>query len=333
MIYLLNAFLRLMLKIALYGFYRKIIVEGESNIPKNCPIILLANHQNALVDALVLATHVRLKPYFLTRASVFNNPVAAKFLGWFRMLPVYRIRDGFSTIQHNQKTFDQTFEVLRANGTIIIFAEGSHSLIRNLRPLSKGYIRIAFGLKEKYPDKNPVILPVALDYSAHRRSGSQVRITFDRPIPVDMPASESGKLAKTVESALSKLVVTIPGMDYEAKLNSLTEHEVDLSSRAAVTLFLNEGIVLNPVKPSNGLANKLMKIFHLPLFMFWSWRSPKVEDKVFDATFKFLIGFVFAPIWYLILILLAVGTPFGSWAVSVLLLAWITVWFNKNSQE
>jgi hypothetical protein len=148
-----------------------------------------------------------------------------------------------------------------------------------------------------------------------------------------MPASESGKLAKTVESALSKLVVTIPGMDYEAKLKSLTEHEVDLSSRAAVTLFLNEGVVLNPVKPSNGLTNKLMKIFHLPLFMFWSWRSPKVKDKVFDATLKFLIGFVFAPIWYLILILLAVGTPVGSWAVSVLLLAWITVWFNKNSQE
>jgi hypothetical protein len=29
------------------------------------------------------------------------------------MLPVYRVRDGFSTIQQNQKTFEATYEVLK----------------------------------------------------------------------------------------------------------------------------------------------------------------------------------------------------------------------------
>jgi 1-acyl-sn-glycerol-3-phosphate acyltransferase len=333
MIYFLNAFLRLMIKIALRVYFRKIIIEGKSNIPKNCPIILVANHQNALIDPLLLATHTSLNPHFLTRASVFKNPIAAKFLGWIRMLPIYRVRDGFATIQQNQKTFEQTFEVLRENGTIIIFAEGSHSLIRKLRPLSKGFTRIAFGLKEKYPEKTPVILPVALDYSAHRRSGSRVRITFGLPIQVDMPASQSGQLTKAVETALRKLVVTIPSMDYEEKLESLINHNVDLSSRADVTLFLTEGKVPNPIKPSSGLVNKLMKIFHLPLFLLWIWKSSSIEDKVFDSTFKFLIGFVFAPIWYLLLIVLGLSTSIGSWAVSILLLAWITVWYNKNPQE
>jgi 1-acyl-sn-glycerol-3-phosphate acyltransferase len=322
-----------MSKIALRGFFRKIIIEGKSNIPKNCPIILVANHQNALIDPLLLATHTSLNPYFLTRASAFKNPIAAKLLNWIRMLPVYRVRDGFSTIQQNQKTFDQTFEVLRGNGTVIIFAEGSHSVIRNLRPLSKGFTRMAFGLKEKYPEKEPVILPVAFGYSAHRRSGSRVRITFDRPIPVDMPASKSGQLTKAVETALSKLVVTIPSMDYEEKLDSLIEHKVDLSSRADVTFFLNEGKVSNPVKPSSSFVNKLMKIFHFPLFLLWLWKGPSIEDKVFDATFKFLIGFVFAPFWYLLLIVLGLSTSIGSWAISVLILAWITVWLNKSQQE
>jgi len=333
MIYLLNAFLILMTKIALRGYFRKIIIEGKSNIPKNCPIILVANHQNALIDPLLLGTHTSLNAHFLTRASVFKNPIVAKFLGWIRMLPVYRVRDGFATIQQNQKTFEQTFEVLRKNGSIIIFAEGSHSLIRKLRPLSKGFTRIAFGLKEKYPEKNPLVLPVALDYSAHRRSGSRVRITFGRPIQVDMPASQSGQLTKAVETALSKLVVTIPSNDYKEKLESLIEHQVDLSSRADVTLFLNEGKVPNPIKPSSGLVNKLLKIFHLPLFLLWIWKSSRIQDKVFDSTFKFLIGFVFAPIWYLLLIILGLSTSIGSWAVSILLLAWITVWFNNNPQE
>lgn len=333
MIYLLNAFLRLITKIALRGYFRKIIIEGAHRIPKDCPIILVANHQNALIDPLLLATHTRLNPYFLTRASAFKNPIAAKLLSWIRMLPVYRVRDGFSTIQQNQKTFDQTFEVLKKNGTVIIFAEGSHSLIRNLRPLSKGFTRMAFGLKEKYPEKNPVILPVAFGYSAHRRSGSMVRITFDEPIPVDMPASKSGQLTKSVETALSKLVVRIPSEDYEQNLDSLIAHGVDLTSRSDVTLFLNEGKVPNPVKTSSGLINKLMKIFHLPLFLLWLWKSQSIKDKVFDATFKFLIGFVFAPIWYLSLILVGFSSLLGSWAISVLILAWLTVWLNRNPQE
>lgn len=171
--YLVNFTLRLLVKLALKGYFRKIIVDGKENIPQNVPIILVANHQNALIDPLLLATHTTLNPYFLTRASVFKKSFVAKMLNFIRMLPVYRVRDGFATIQQNQGTFDQTYEVLRKNGTVIIFAEGSHSLIRNLRPLSKGFTRMAFGLKEKYPETHPVILPVALDFSAHKRSGSR----------------------------------------------------------------------------------------------------------------------------------------------------------------
>ena len=331
--YLLNAFLRLIVKISLHGYFKKITVEGSENIPKNVPIILVANHQNALIDPLLLATHTSLNPYFLTRASVFKNPIAAKLLDLIRMLPVYRVRDGFSTIQQNQKTFDQTFEVLRNNGTVIIFAEGSHSLIRNLRPLSKGFTRMAFGLKEKYPDKNPVILPVAMDYSAHRRSGSRVRITFDRPIPVDMPASKSGLLTKSVEKALQELVVTIPIENYDADLERLIENEVDLTSKKDVELFLKTGEVSNPVSNHGGLKNKLMKIFHFPLYFLWLWKSPSVKDKVFDSTWKFLIGFVFAPIWYFFLFWLALDTAVGSWGLAFLIMAWISLWGNKNPQE
>ena len=333
MIYLLNAFLRMLTKIALHGYFRKIIVQGRENIPNNCPIILVANHQNALIDPLLLATHTSLNPYFLTRASVFKNPMVAKLLGLIRMLPVYRVRDGFSTIQQNQKTFEQTFEVLRNNGTIIIFAEGSHSLTRNLRPLSKGFTRMAFGLKEKYPEKNPVILPVALDFSAHRRSGSQVRITFDKPIPVTMEASQSGQLTKAVASVLSSLVVSIPNSDYDQRLASLIENNVDLTSREAVNLFLQEGKVENPIRPASGLVNKMMKIFNLPLYLLWIWKSPGIQDKVFDGTFKFLIGFVLAPYYYLFLIFLGVATPLGTWAISFLILSLVTLYLNRNPQE
>ncbi|MCE7057337.1 1-acyl-sn-glycerol-3-phosphate acyltransferase [Algoriphagus sp. AGSA1] len=331
--YLFNFVLRLLVKVALKGYFRTIVVDGKENIPKNVPVILVANHQNALIDPLLLATHTTLNPYFLTRASVFKKSFVAKMLNFIRMLPVYRVRDGFATIQQNQGTFDQTYEVLRKNGTVIIFAEGSHSLIRNLRPLSKGFTRMAFGLKEKYPETTPVILPVALDFSAHKRSGSKARLTFGKIIPVDMPPSKSGLLTKSVEKAVKNLVVEIPEETYEQDLARLIENNVDLTSRADVKLFLETEEVPKPVPEPSGLKNKLMKIFHFPLYWLWLWKKSSVKDPVFSSTWKFLIGFALAPLYYLSLLWLAMDTPVGSWALAFLIMAWITLIGNRNPQE
>lgn len=329
---LINDILRSIIKIALHGYFHKIIVRGKENIPKGKPIILVANHQNALLDPLLLATHTRLNPYFLTRASAFSNPIAAKLLNYIRMLPVYRVRDGFGTLNQNQNTFNQTYEVLRQNGTVIIFAEGNHSIVRNIRPLSKGFTRMAFGLKEKYPDSEPVILPVGFDYSCHLKSGSTVVLSFGKPIPVDMPNSQSGKLTKSVENALKELVVNIPDENYEQTLQNLIKNKVNLISKDEVNNFLATGTVANPIKEVSGLRNKLMKIFHFPLHWIWLWKKTTVEDHVFNSTWKFLIGLIFIVFWYFGLIWMSSGTPIGTWALSILILGWITLWYNKNPQ-
>ncbi|MHA7128757.1 1-acyl-sn-glycerol-3-phosphate acyltransferase [Algoriphagus namhaensis] len=328
-----NFILRLKVWVALHLYFRKIHVEGKENIPKNVPIILVANHQNALIDPLLLATHTRLNPYFLTRASVFKKKWAATLLHFIRMLPVYRVRDGFSSIQKNEQTFNQTFEVLRKNGTVIIFAEGSHSLERYLRPLSKGFTRMAFGLKEKYPEVQPVILPVGINYSAHQRSGSLVRIFFGKAIPVDMPHSRSGLLTKAVQNSLKELMVEIPQENYGKHLEELLEKKVDLSSPGEVRYYLETGEVKNPMPSPTSLQNKLMKIYHFPLFSLWLWAKPKIKDTVFYATFKFLIGFCFTIVWYLVLILLAIDSPVGSWAIAILFLGFVSLYTNQNPQE
>ena len=330
---LINSWLRLQVKVSLHFYFKKIQVLGKENIPKKRPVILVANHQNALIDPLLLATHTRLKPYFLTRASVFKNPIAAKLLDFIRMLPVYRVRDGFSTIQQNQQIFDKTYEILKKNGTVIIFAEGSHSNVRNLRPLSKGFTRMAFGLKEKYPHLDPVILPVGINYSAHRKSGSKVQMIFGETIEVDMPHSQSGKLTKSVQKALHQMVVEIPNENYDENLSRLIENGVDLTDQKAVNLFLETGNVEDPIESYSGIKNKLMKIFHFPLYWIWLWRSPKIKDKVFDSTIKFLIGFALGPIYYLGLLLLAFNPNFGTWALAFLIMACISLWGNRNPQE
>ncbi len=328
-----NFILRLLVKAALHLYFHRIYVEGKENIPKNKPVILVANHQNALIDPLLLATHTRLNPYFLTRASVFKKPFVAKLLNFIRMLPVYRVRDGFSSIQKNENTFSQTFEVLRKNGTVIIFAEGSHSLERYIRPLSKGFTRMAFGLKEIYPDIEPVILPVGINFSAHQRSGSVVRIIFGEAIPVDMPPAKSGLLTKKVQQSVKELMVEIPSENYQDNLDELLENGVDLSNPKAVKAYYEDGSVDDPIASPSLLPNKLMKIYHFPLFGIWLWLKPKIEDTVFYSTFKFLIGFCLALLWYLILIGLALETALGPWAIAILFLGFVSLWTNQNRQE
>jgi len=84
-------------------FYRKIIVMGAENINPDHHLIFAPNHQNALMDALaVLFTH-KGQPVFLARADIFKKKIIASLLYFLKILPVYRIRYGFSTLKSNDE--------------------------------------------------------------------------------------------------------------------------------------------------------------------------------------------------------------------------------------
>ena len=330
----LYIFLRFLIKIALHAYYKKIIVQGRENLPLNQPVILVANHQNALIDPLVVGTHISLRPYFLTRAAVFKNPVAAYLLNLVQMLPVYRVLDGFSTIPQNQRTFQKTNQVLQQNGSVLIFAEGNHSMVRNIRPLSKGFTRMAYGALAEAPEIKPVVIPIGIQYSAHKKSGSLVKISIGKPIPVDPEPSQAIKLTRQVEAALKSLVVDLPNTDYDQTLQRLLSNQVDVCSKEDVERFLVENQVAIKVKSAGYLMNKMMKLFHLPLYWIWLFGiAPKMEDEVFTSTWKFVIGGVLAPIYYGLILLCYFIPGCGTWAISFLLMAWITVYWNENSQE
>ncbi len=327
-------FLRFLIKIALHFYYKKIIVLGRENLPLNQPVILVANHQNALIDPLVVGSHISIRPYFLTRAAVFKNSIAAYLLNLVQMLPVYRVLDGFSTIPQNQRTFQKTNQVLQQNGSVLIFAEGNHSIVRNIRPLSKGFTRMAYGALAACPELNPVIVPIGLQYSAHKKSGSVVKISVGKPIPVDPDPAQALKLTRQVEAALKSMVVDLPNTYYDETLQLLLSNQVDVCSKEDVERFLVENQVATKVKPAGYLMNKMMKLFHLPLYWIWLFGiAPKMEDEVFTSTWKFVIGGVLAPIYYGLILLCCFIPGYGPWAISFLLMAWITVYWNENSQE
>jgi 1-acyl-sn-glycerol-3-phosphate acyltransferase len=335
---LFNAFLRITVRISLHLYYHKIRVYGEKNIPKGKPTLIVCNHQNALIDPLLIATHTRLNPHFLTRASVFKNPIIAKILDYIRMIPVYRIRDGVDNMEKNKDTFSKSVQILMDNGTILIFGEGGHSMKRTLRPLKKGFARIAYQALEAKPDMDLTILPVGINYSSHKFSGSEVSICFGKPFKAGDFYPKYDSLMRETLDRMDPLVSQIPDDAYEANLIKLLENRIALTAPDLVKMALagnfKKASEKQKVPKAQPLANFLMKIFIAPLYLAWKYAQPKVKDPTFYATFKFVICYGGIP---LLFIASAVFIQLNYDFSIILLIYWILVFLlilsNKNKQS
>ena len=166
-------------------FYRRVIVLGRENIVPDQHLIFAPNHQNALMDALaVLFTH-RGQPVFLARADIFKKKTIASILYFLKILPVYRIRDGFSNLKGNDEIFTKTIDVLRNNNGLVILPEGNHEGFRRLRQLKKGICRIAFQSEEATEfNLNIKLIPVGLEYSNYNRVRQVLTVVYGKPVDV-----------------------------------------------------------------------------------------------------------------------------------------------------
>lgn len=180
-------------------FYRKISIFNRKRVPKNEPLIMVSNHQNALMDALAFASEPGQQRIFLTRADVFNKPLVEQFLYSIKMLPIFRIRDGRESLKKNEEIFELAVKIVNNKRCpLFLFPEGNHGDRRRLRPLVKGIFRIAFRAQEKYGNKPGVkIMPAGLDYEDYQKFGKRLTVIYGEPIEVSEYWDEFQKNAAT----------------------------------------------------------------------------------------------------------------------------------------
>jgi 1-acyl-sn-glycerol-3-phosphate acyltransferase len=207
-------------------FYRKIIVMGADNINPDDHLIFAPNHQNALMDALgVLFTH-KGQPVFLARADIFKRKAIASFLYFIKILPVYRIRDGYSSLKANDEIFLKTIDVLKNKNGLVILPEGDHAGFRRLRQLKKGICRVAFQADEATGFQLKIkIIPVGIEYSNYSRLRQVLTVIYGKPIEVseyyqlykDSPERALNTLRDRLSTEIKKVMVHIESEDdYEA---------------------------------------------------------------------------------------------------------------------
>ncbi len=310
--------LKFWIKYSLYFYYGKIELQGKEKIPADRPVLFLPNHQNALLDVLLIAVSCDRRPYFLTRSDVFTNPWLNRFFSYLQMMPVYRIRDGRDTIRQNEVIFARCARLLAQGEAIVIFPEANHNLKRRVRPLSNGFIRILFMAQNLSPDLELYMLPVGFNYKRATEFPDQVAVHYGDALSLrklfdddDLPTTTQ-RVKKAVKGKLMALTTHIEDLgEYDHWVVQLDARGVDYLNPKEVNTAFTRLVAGKPEPIQQKKRQKkiparlffaLFCLLNLPVVLGWKfWLKRKVWEPEFMATFRFGYALLAVPVYYLIL--------------------------------
>lgn len=307
----LNEVLRFLIGFGLKSYYKEIKITGLENIPKNKPILILPNHQNGLIDPVLIGTLCKLNPYYLARSDVFKNPIANWFLRTIQMLPIYRIRDGRNSLQKNEEIFDQCSELLLKGNHLMMFPEGSHGLDRRVRILKNGFYHIIDRALKNNPNIDLQLLPIGFNYDRLENFPDRVAIKIGAPLSVQKLIAKVEQeerlklLKKTLRDSLIKLTTHIEDQKiYTEVFEYLHYKNVDFlepeKNNELIATYQSSSI--ETVRKTTGKTSKrrlpkaILYILNFPIILIWKHiLKPERLDLEFISTFRYAfaaIGYV-----------------------------------------
>ena len=204
-------------------WFSKIEVNGDARIPENEAVIFAPNHQNAFIDAMALLSTVPEPIVFWVRADIFQNKWIGKILQFLKLMPAYRMRNGYNNLKKNEESFKNSMDVLTNKQYLCLMPEGGQEEERRLRPLVKGIFRNAFATQELLPEKEWVkIVPVGIDYGNYDKSGHHLIINYGRPISIkdyyelykEKPAEAMNQIKENLHARIKDLMLDIQSKKY-----------------------------------------------------------------------------------------------------------------------
>lgn len=204
-------------------FYKKVAYVNRQNVPKDEHLIFTANHQNALMDALAIEFSFKNQFVFVARSDIFKRKFIAGLLYFLKILPVYRIRDGYDSLKKNEEIFQKTVDVIQHKNGFVIMPEGDHAGFRRLRRLRKGFARIAFQTEEASDySMNIKIVPVGITYNKYENYRTELLVIFGDSISLSdyydsykkNKARAFNRLAENLSEKLKPLMIEIASVEY-----------------------------------------------------------------------------------------------------------------------
>ena len=148
--------------------------RGSHHMPRQGPVLLIANHESFL-DPLVVGLGVRRRIHYLARKTLFKNPLFGKYLHSVGTVPV----DQEGVAKEGLRT---SIDLLRGGKAMLIFPEGERSWTGKLQPFKPGI----YLLLKKAPV--PIVpVGVAGPYEAYPRGAAYPKLS-----PLFWPATGAG---------------------------------------------------------------------------------------------------------------------------------------------
>lgn len=335
---LIYRFLKTYCSIGLHFYLRKWQVEGRENVPTQGPLIYIANHQNAFLDAILMTCSASRNPYYLARANVFQKAWAAKLLSLIHLKPIYRFRDGFSTLKNNDIIMQDCIDLMKKGEVILLFPEGNHNEPWSMRAFQKGFARMAMMFHEQSNGAPLHIVPIGIHYTDHHAFNTRVLIHYGKPLLVtDLirdEQSDRGKLEAIVEAgevAIKKLALDLkPENEYEKRKEHLLENR-QFKTDMMQQLEADRAIAASypSSQPKRSAYNLLVQLVRLPFALYvylthgipYLWMKnfiqKKIKDPQFISSVKYAIGIFAIPVYYLLITLVFYVTTKNtqwSWA-------------------
>ena len=213
-------FVRAMIRLLLWLFYRRIDVVGRERIPESGGVIIAANHHSSLVDAMLIIATVPRAVTVLANAPLFRHPLIGPPLRMIGAVPVHRRAEAGDDPRKNEEMFASAIAALRAGRVILIFPEGRTQPQPILLPLRTGAARLALGAERAPGGASRVtLLPVGMVFHdpGTFRSAS-VQITIGTPVATpDLVASHRDPPEDAVRAITSRLTESIAARIVEAQ--------------------------------------------------------------------------------------------------------------------
>lgn len=227
---MLYRLLKIIIGVGIRLYYRTIKINNKELLDHNGPQIIIANHPNTLMDALIIGNVCSKPIHFMTKATFFNTPLKRRILSGLKMIPINRQVDSKTSGIKNEDSFESCYKILEQGKTLVIFPEGSSELERQLRQLKTGTARIALEAENRNNGLlNLRIVPLGLFYTQANSFQSSVLINVGKGICVtdyldqykENKTIAAKKLTENMRIQLERILFTADDEEQEKLIESL----------------------------------------------------------------------------------------------------------------
>jgi 1-acyl-sn-glycerol-3-phosphate acyltransferase len=230
------------------------ITAIEGSIPDGGPVLLVANHPNALIDPVVVTGAVRRPVRWLGKSTLVFHPL----IGWlFRAagtIPVYRRQDDATQVGRNAEAFTAAVDALRGGSVVALFPEGISHDAPALAPMKTGAARLALQAAASLGNTIPII-PVGVIYRDASTFRSPAGVVIGQPIPWEDLTGRGPDDREAVNLLTERIGAALGGVTRQ--LDSWADQPVVEHAAAVVAATTGDGTPPSWIARASGL-HKLM---------------------------------------------------------------------------